>query len=176
MVDSPLFLYSKAFTFQFSKQDNLEEEVSGCLSAETLSAAIIYNIALIINLRGFRRNSSILLKKALDLYMMSMGLLQHESSLIWTTMVARSLAIACSNNTGHLALLLFDYEQAQSMQCTLQELLTTPFSLDLTAQEDEQDSSYVPDPYAMDLFEAADWQGFTGNVLFMQPPTTAPSA
>jgi hypothetical protein len=168
--DSPLFLYSKVFTFQFSKLDD-----NDTLLAETLSAVIIYNIALTLNLKGIRTSSSTLLKKALDLYKMSMGLLQHDSQLLATSTVARSMAIACCNNIGHLAFLLLDYEQLQTMQCTLQKLLTTSFCSERIGQG-HQESSLIVEPCTLFLFDAADWRGFTSNVLFMQAPAIAPAA
>lgn len=173
-INESLFLYSKAFTFQFSKLDD-----TSCLSAETLSSAIIYNMALVLHLKGIRTNSAVLLKKALDLYKMSTRLQEHDLSLVpggtsTTLALSRSLMIACCNNMGQLAYLRFDQEQVQTMKGALLSLLTTPSSSSPPMVVEQHQLAQAC--FSLVLFDAEDMESFKTNLIFMNPPMTAPVA
>lgn len=175
--DSPLFLYAKAFTFQFSNLDDHDDK--SCLSEEILSSVIMYNIALVLNLKGIRTNSSTLLKKALDLYKLSLDAIHHDS-LLGTSIVSKSLATACCNNIGQLAYMLCDFEHAETMRCMLQTLfLLTTSSLQEVLNVEHEGVSLAATTgksSSLFLFEEVDMQGFESNLLFLYPPMTAPAA
>ncbi len=165
------YLYSNAFTFRSSNQEG-ESHPSLPIDAEILSATIIYNIALVLNIKALQTNCSILQRRSLKLYEMSVGLINsmiiHESeekkmySVLSTSRKnnATRLAIACSNNMAQLAFLQGNFERARTMLNTLEYLLSAG-----SVSSNGQDVSL--------LFHDDDMSGFKLNIMFMYPPTTA---
>lgn len=177
--DASLSLYTNAFAFDLSNfEDSTCSHPSSSVDSETLSAAIIYNLALALTLKALRTNSSDVLRRAMRLYEMCMELVRkimmlpghanQEETLSYE--LALTVAIACSNNLGQLAYSQCENELGQSMRRTLQCLLSIPDSLSLITDQDE--SSGINRL----LFSENDIQRFSLNVLFMHPPTSAATA
>jgi hypothetical protein len=172
--DASLSLYTNAFVFDLSNfEDSTYSHPSSSVDSETLSAAIIFNLALALTMKALRTNSSDLLRRAMRLYEMCMELVRkiianQEQTLSYE--LALTVAIACSNNLGQLAYSQCENELGQNMRRTLQCLLSIPDSLSLITDQDEASGINRL------LFSENDIQRFSLNVLFMHPPTSAATA
>lgn len=170
---SSFFFYTKVFTFRRGSGNLVEiNMLPSCLSSmiidsEILSSIIIYNIALTLTVKGLRTNNSMMLKRALDLYKLSLALQQQAH--IMPSLCIKSLAIVCWNNLGHIAYLLGHFEHVQNMRRMLHTLLLT-----LPTHEGEQTTDAAYD--TLFLFDDMDIQGFKSNIMFMYPPKIAPAA
>jgi hypothetical protein len=118
-----------------------------------LSAAIIFNMALLFNIREIRDNSSSLQSRSLRLYEMSAGLTENlDSSDVDTAF----LSVVCFNNISQIVFDQGEFERSRLMLSNLQHLM----SGDLKPC----------------LFKEDDIQGFMLNVMMMYPPTAARAA
>ncbi len=188
-VDDSFYIYAYAFTFQQSNQEN---SLSSMLEVDVLTATIIYNIALALNIKAIRTNCMTLQIRSLRLYEMCMGLLNgliileknrnkvppiisniaidvaNEKNRNKVPPIISNIAIdvakACCNNLANLAFLQGDFERSRTMMNTLQYLLA------LAPDYGEESSS------SSSVFQATDIQGFRLNIMFMCPPTTAEAA
>ncbi len=168
-VDDSFYIYAYAFTFQ---QSNQEKSLSSMLEVEMLSATIIYNIALALNIKAIRTNCLTLQIRSLRLYEMSMGLLNGllmpekntNKGPHFISNIAVHVANACCNNLANLAFLQGDFERSRTMMNKLQYLLT------LASNNGDESSS------SSSVFHETDIQGFRWNIMFMCPPTAAEAA
>ena len=152
--------------------DNMTRRPMMQIDSESLSSTIIYNIAIVITLKGIRTNGSVLLKKAVDLFKLSLDLLPHPSQMQSST--TRCLSMVCWNNLAQIAYLLCEFDQVQTMRQMLETLLTEYFSTLSVEQEELARAGVSSSP--MFLFAEDEIQGFKASIMFMNPPNTAATA
>jgi hypothetical protein len=139
------FIYSHA----------LRVRSSGCSQKDMdfLSSVIIFNMALLYNIRGIRANSSSLQNRGLQLYGMSLGLMENLASKCLDSILLR---VVCLNNMSQITFNQGDFEKARLMLNHLQYLMSR-------------------NPRT-NVFDENEVQGFMLNVMLMHPPTAAQAA
>lgn len=121
-----------------------------------LSAVIIFNMALLHDLRGIRCKSTKYRVRSLRLYEMCYGLLEEFDRKTLHIDTIMLLSIVCLNNMSQVTLSEGDFSRCQWMMRTLQSLLT---SQSKSNQLNEHDI-----------------RGLMLNVMMMHPPTSASAA
>ena len=124
------------------------------------SAIIASNLALVHHHRGVSRGLSTLLPRALELYRMSYGLIQHGAGFDTS-----HLALALLNNMAQIHFELLEYPEAQHCLGSLKGLLTN------TAMLQNLDDGNTEAALA-----GNELRGYLMNIMCLRPPHMAAAA
>jgi hypothetical protein len=118
-----------------------------------LSAAIIFNMAMVYNIKGVRESSAIEQTRSLRLYEMCLALLENLNSRHMDSFLLR---VACLNNMSQIAYEQGDFDGARLMLNNVQYLMSMNVK--------------------QTFFDEDDLQGFMLNVMLMHAPSAARAA
>ena len=103
--------YTECFAMFPSPRDNHEANTM-VVGVEVLSAALLYNMALALQLQGKCSGANIFSNKASTTYKMAARILQHLQG----TENSRAIFLAVANNLAALSLASFDYDSFDCMR------------------------------------------------------------
>jgi hypothetical protein len=141
------FVYSHALKVSRSCDYLLDSDVN------FLSAAIIFNMAMVYNVKGIRKNSANAQTRSLRLYEMCLVLLENLNSSHVDSFLLR---VACLNNMSQIAYEQGDFDSARLMLHNLQYLMSMNVK--------------------QNFFDEDDLHGFMLNVMLMDAPSAARAA